>query len=156
MTSKHHPTALTVIADPTGLFDVGDVYSAEDIHAWRVDGLLPEGLVLRNGRYFRVHGGQLKQCEPDGTLRRGPHGPLNGTRWRVFLALSRALEAGEPPTYRELAATVGVPLGSIGWALLKLEEAGLIVRGRYQQRSVRLTELGAAKVDELRAEEVTQ
>lgn len=148
---------MTVIDDPTDLFIVGDRYAAADIYAWLNDGLLPEGLVLRNGRHLRVAGGELRPCDAEGApvAPNRSYLPRTKTRWRVLAALHAALESGETPSYRELSDRVGVALGAIAWHLQKLEEDGLVERNRHAWRGTRTTELGRRRVAAMQ-EEVTR
>ncbi len=144
---------MVVVRDPTKLFKTGDTYEPADIHAWLDDGELPEGLVLKNGRYLRVTGNQLMPCNADGRLIRSKRGRPRGlTRLTVLQALADALEADKHPSYRELAETVGVPHSTISYHLNMLESDGLVGRGEYAHRSTLLTERGWQKANELRGE----
>jgi DNA-binding transcriptional ArsR family regulator len=145
---------LTVLADPTGLFEPGERYAEADIANWLREHSVPEGLTLeRNGQTCKVRRGQLVTLY-NATRHIPTHQrPRTPTRLRLLRLLYELAECGDPsPTYREMQAALGLKSrGAIVWQLDKLERDGLIIRERYAWRGVWLSLQGIE-----RAKEVTE
>lgn len=142
-------TMMTVVADPTGLFEIGAQYDPADIYGWLAEDMLPEGLELENGRRMVVRCGELLHKGQNGKAHRRRK-PSNKSRWIVLVALDDALERGDTPSYRELSEITDLALGSISWHLEQLEGLGLVERARYERRGTRVTALGHKKAEEVR------
>ena len=132
---------MVVITDPGGVFEPGDRYDECDIAEWLRDGQLSEGLrvAYRDGEY-EIRGARL---EKQGSRRGAWSSPHTRTRWRVLSEIVRIVDRdGRPPTYREMAAAVGVQSTAISHHIHALAREGYLFHDRGAWRGAWPTEAG--------------